>query len=240
MMPQSPPKKAMILAAGFGRRLLPITKTCPKPLVTVAGRTLLDSILDRLEEYGIQKTLINTCYLEEKILNHFEKYPRRSELVFSQEEVLLDTGGGVKRVLDHFEDQFFFVINGDVLWKEKRASAFDFLTTCWVDDFMDALLLLIPLEKAWGYENKGDFFKEESGRLSWRGASSSAPYVYSGIQLIHPRAYKGILDLVFSNYFVWDRARTKGRLYGVIWDGPWFHIGTPDSLQAVQTAWREA
>lgn len=234
------PKQAMILAAGIGRRLLPITKTCPKPLVTVGGQTLLDRILDRLEAYGIEKVVINTCYLGEKILAHFKQHPRNLSIVFSQEEVLLDTGGGVKRVLDVFEDHPFFVINGDVLWKEKRASVFELLTTTWVDDFMDGLLLLVPLEKAWGYDHQGDFFRDANGCLAWRGTAPSAPYVFSGIQLIHPRAYKHIPDLVFSNSFVWDHACLKGRLYGAVWEGPWFHIGTPEALEDVQTAWSKA
>lgn len=234
------PQRAMILAAGLGRRLLPLTKTCPKPLVKVGGRTLLDRILDALEAHSIQKTVINICHLGTLILHHFEAHPRKSTLVFSQEELLLDTGGGVKRALDYFEDSPFFTLNGDVLWKEKRASILSLLEAAWVDDFMDALLLLIPLEKAWGYENKGDFFKEANGLLSWRDTAPSAPYVFSGIQLIHPRAYKGISDLVFSNYFVWDRAREKGRLYGIVWDGPWFHISTPAGLEAVQAAWAKA
>jgi N-acetyl-alpha-D-muramate 1-phosphate uridylyltransferase len=225
------PKTAMILAAGYGRRMLSLTETQPKVLLNVLGAPLLDHLLDHLEMQKITKTVINTFHLGKAVEEHCSQNPRKMTLVFSREEVLLDTGGGVKHVMSEFGNRPFLLINGDVFWKNHVPSCFETLIEAWDDTLMDALLLLIPKEKAFGSEGPGSFFQSSQGRLSWRGEKPDAPYAFGGIQLIHPRAYGGITDTVFSNRLIWDQLLHRKRLYGVTWEGNWYHIGT---LQAYQ------
>ncbi len=228
------PKTAMILAAGYGRRMLPLTETQPKILLNVLGAPLLDHLLGYLEKENINKTVINTFHLGKAVEAHCDQNPRNMTLVFSREEVLLDTGGGVKRVLPEFGNKPFLLINGDVFWKNYPPSCLETLIEGWDETKMDALLLLIPREKAFGCEGPGSFFKSSQGRLSWRGEKPDAPFAFGGVQLIHPRAYDGITDVVFSNRLMWNQLLRRKRLYGVTWEGSWYHLGTLEAYQQFQ------
>ncbi|MGL5784493.1 MAG: nucleotidyltransferase family protein [Alphaproteobacteria bacterium] len=225
------PKTAMILAAGYGRRMLPLTETQPKILLNVLGTPLLDHLLGYLERENINKTVINTFHLGKEVEAYCDQNPRNMTLLFSREEVLLDTGGGVKRVLPEFKNKPFLLINGDIFWKNYPPSCLETLIEAWDETTMDALLLLIPREKAFGYEGPGSFFKNSQGRLSWRGDKPEAPFVFGGVQLLHPRAYDGITDVVFSNRLMWDQLLHRKRLYGVTWEGSWYHLGTLEAYQ---------
>jgi len=217
-------RRAMILAAGLGLRMRPLTNNLPKPLIPVAGKTMLQRAFDHLHEVGISKIVVNTHYLAELI----EKAVLEGTLI-SHEDVLLETGGGIKKALPLLGEEAFFTLNGDSIW--TGSESLREMDLQWDDGKMDALLLLVPREKAHGYEGKGDFFLSPEGSLSRRGDAFEAPYVYGGIQLAHPRLFHNSPEGAFSLNVLWDKALQKGRLFGYVHQGEWFHIGTPEELQ---------
>lgn len=232
----NPPKRAMVLSAGFGTRMRPITDNLPKPLVQVRGRSLLDRILDRLEASGIGQVVVNTHHLGEQIEAHL-KDRRNPQIVFSKEEEILETGGGVKRALALFNNEPFFVLNGDVLWLDGLSPALERLAMAWDDTRMDLLMLLEPTVYAFGLErNNGDYIMDPFGQLRRRGEREVAPFMYAGIQIIHPRLFESVPEGPFSLNLLFDRAEEKERLWGLRHDGLWFHVGTPESLDEVEEA----
>ncbi len=232
------PRRAMVLAAGRGVRLRPITKLLPKALVKVAERTLLDWNLDRLEELGVETVTINLHYLGHLIEQHLGSRPS-PDLRFSSEDRLLDTGGGVKKALGTLGRDPFFVVNADSLWLNGRERALERMATAWDDATMDALLLLHFTVDAYGYRGLGDFCVEADGRLSRRPEGEITPYLFAGAQILHPRLFKGVAENVFSLNLLYDRAIEAGRLYGIVHDGEWFHIGTPDGLAEAEAFMRD-
>lgn len=222
-------RRAMLLAAGLGLRMRPITETIPKPLVPLAGRPLLDHALDRLEEVGVERAVVNTHYLGEQIAAHLAGRAR-PQVVLSPEVARLETGGGVLRALPHFEGEPFFVVNGDVFWLNGPRPALEMLAAAWGLCQADALLLLHPTIEAFGYRGDGDFMMDPLGRLSRRPERQLAPYLFTGIQILHPRLFRGAPEGGFSLNVLYDRAIEAGRLYGVLHDGKWFHLGTPRDL----------
>jgi len=225
----------MVLAAGLGLRLRPITLTTPKPLVRVGGTTMLDRVLDRLAEHGIELAVVNTHHLGEQIARHVAAR-RAPRIVLSHEDELLDTGGGVKKALPLLGDAPFFVVNSDLLWTDGAEPALGRLARAWDDGRMDTLLLLQPTSRAYGYDGQGDFFMAEDGRLSRRRAEAPAPYLFAGIQIVHPRLFLDAPDGKFSLNLLFDRAAAAGRLFGLAHLGGWYHVGTPDSLAGVEAA----
>jgi len=227
----SVPTHAMVLAAGLGVRMRPLTLTCPKPLLTVAGITLLDHALDRLAAAGVETAVVNYCYLGDMIAAHLggRAAPR---IVLSPEPEPLETGGGIKRALHHLGEAPFVSVNADILWLDGAVPAVRRLAEAWDPERMDALLLLMPVERAHGYHGLGDFDIEIDGRLRRPPRGERAPYVFSGVQIISPRLFEGTPDGPFSTNLVWDRALPAGRLRGLVHDGEWFHVGTPEALQA--------
>jgi MurNAc alpha-1-phosphate uridylyltransferase len=230
----APISSAMVLAAGLGLRLRPITETLPKPLVAVAGRSMLDRALDALVDAGIGTCIVNTHYLGHMIADHLR---RRSmpPVRISAEEELLDTGGGVARALPMLGPEPFFVVNADILWEEgpndpalaRLADAFDAAR-------LDALLLVVPRDRGVGYDGAGDFTLDDDGRLARRGAAARAPYVFTGVQVLHPRLLAGCPAGPFSLNVLYDRAIEAGRLGGLVHDGRWFHIGTVEGLRRAE------
>jgi MurNAc alpha-1-phosphate uridylyltransferase len=220
---------AMVLAAGRGERLRPFTDTTPKPLARVAGKTLIDHVLDRLAAAGVARTVVNLWYLGHMIENHLSDR-REPRITFSPEDDLLDTGGGVVRALPQLGPERFFVLSSDTLWHETGTPALERLADAWDDGTMDALLLLQPLEGATGFAGAGDFFMDDEGRLSRRGDAATAPFAYMSVQIMHPRVFQNCPAGAFSNNLIWDRALAAGRLYGLVHHGHWFHVGDPDSL----------
>jgi N-acetyl-alpha-D-muramate 1-phosphate uridylyltransferase len=231
------PKAAMVLAAGLGKRLRPVTDQLPKPLVEIDGTTLLDRSIDRLAEAGVERVVVNLHYKGELIAERLDgrSHPR---IAFSREETLLETGGGVRHALGLL-DESFFVVNGDVLWLDGIAGALGRLARAFSPKRMDAILLLQRTTGSIGYEGVGDYFLDPLGVPRRRREREVAPYIFAGIQILHRRLFAGIDDTVFSLKRLYDRAEDAGRLGAIIHDGEWFHVGTPDGLAATRARFDE-
>ena len=227
--PQAAPGVAMVLAAGLGKRMRPLTENMPKPLLPVAGRTLLDRVLDRFADSGIGRVVVNLHYFRETMEKHLAGR-RTPPIELSPEVELLETGGGVKRALPRLGAAPFYVANADVLWLDGKMPALTRLASAWNDETMDALLLLHPAVTAIGYEGAGDYFADTLGRLKRRRGSEVAPFIFAGVQILHPRLFQGSPDGRFSLNVLYDRAEKTGRLWGLRHDGLWFHVGTPEGL----------
>ncbi len=227
--------RAMILAAGLGERMRPLTENLPKPLIEVRGRSLIETILDRLEMAGVPEVVINLYYLGELIETRLagRAGPR---IAFSREATRLETGGGVRKALPLLGAEPFFAINGDVCWLDGCTAALRRLAEAWDDAEMDALLLLHPTAYAVGYDGPGDFVLSPEGRLRRRREREVAPFVFSGIQMFHPRLFEATPEGPFSLNLVYDKAVEAERLWGLRHDGDWFHIGTPENLRDVEDA----
>jgi len=228
------PKKAFVLAAGKGERMRPLTDNCPKPLLYVGGRTMLDRALDTLAEAGVQEAVVNLHYLGSMIEDHL-KNRRDIKITFSQEEKLLDTGGGVKNSLDFFGNDPFYVLNADVLWEEGPGTpALRRMAEMWDSSKMDLLLLLHPSKDVPPYAGAGDYFLPEgSGQpvFAKRPGAPAANYIFAGPRIVHPRLFKGAPEGPFSFLDLFHAAETAGRLYALRHEGSWHHVGTPEAFE---------
>jgi MurNAc alpha-1-phosphate uridylyltransferase len=226
------PRTAMVLAAGLGTRLRPVTETIPKPLVEINGRTLLDHAIDQLELVGVETVIVNVHYKAAMVAAQIARrdHPR---IEISYETELLDTGGGVARALPLLDD-VFFVVNSDVFWLDGKDRALLRLAAAFDPERMDAILLLQRTVTAVGYEGSGDYLIDASGYPHRRGEREIAPFLFAGLQLLHSRAFAGISDRVFSLVRIFDRAEEAGRLQAIVHDGEWYHIGTPQGLAATR------
>ncbi len=229
------PSHAMVLAAGRGERMRPLTDQRPKPLIEVCGEAMLDRVLDRLAAAGVGEAVVNSHHLGEMIETHLASR-RKPKILLSPEADLLETGGGVTKALPRLGKKPFFVVNGDVVWLDGARPALERLAEAWVDGAMDVLLLLHPTAYAIGYHGRGDFFMAPGGALRRRGEREVAPFLFTGLQILHPRIFKGAPAGAFSLNLLYDRAADTGRLWGLRHDGEWFHVGTPDSLDDVEDA----
>jgi MurNAc alpha-1-phosphate uridylyltransferase len=222
---------AMVLAAGRGVRMRPLTDTLPKPLIEVGGRTLVDRVIDRLEEAGVEAVAVNIHHLGNLIEDHLgRRAPGGAKISFSPEDILLDTGGGVARALPLLGPEPFFAANADVMWLNGRDGALDRLAAAWDGRLMDALLLIHSTVEAYGYRGVGDFTADPVGKLARRPEGEVAPFVFTGVQLLHPRLFDGAPEGPFSLNLLWDKAISDDRLYGIVHDGEWFDVGTPRGL----------
>ncbi len=226
-------RRAMVLAAGFGLRMRPLTETRPKPLIEVSGRAMLDHALDHLAAAGVETAVVNVHWLGDQIVKHVAGR-RRPNIVISHETELLETGGGIVKALPELGTEPFFVVNSDMLWLDGTVPALQRLARAWRDADMDALLLLHRTVAAIGYDGIGDFFADPMGRLTRRRGGDVAPHVYAGVQVLHPRLLSGAPKGAFSLNRSFDRAEEAGRLYGIMHDGLWFHVGTPGDLAETQ------
>jgi MurNAc alpha-1-phosphate uridylyltransferase len=229
------PQRGMVLAAGLGLRMRPLTDAVPKPLLAVAGRSLLDRALDHLGKAGVATAVVNTHHLAPQIERHLaaRKAPR---IVLSHEPALLETGGGVAKALPHLLPGPFYVINSDALWLDGAEDALLRLARAWNPARMEALLLLQAVERAVGYDGAGDFHRDGDGRLRRRGAAAAAPYLFTGIQLLAGSLFEGCVVEKFSLNRLYDRALAAGRLCGLVHDGDFFHVGTPAGLALAEAA----
>jgi len=244
------PTRAMVLAAGLGLRMRPLTETTPKPLISVAGRTMLDRALDRLAAVDVGTAVVNTHWLPDMVDRHLANRVRdmpAPDIVISREDELLETGGGIARALPHLGDEAFYVVNADIVWRDGAMPALRRIADAWDGDRMDALLLLTSAVRTTGYTGDGDFLMDPLGRLSRRPERMIAPFVFTGVQLVHPRLFDGAPDGPFSINRLYDRAIEAERLFGIAHDGEWYHVGTPDAIaeaeaeiteQAGSRAWR--
>ncbi len=229
------PRRAMVLAAGRGERMRPLTDEMPKPLIEVRGRSMIDRVLDRLEAAGVAEVVVNLHHLGDMIQAHLAGR-KRPKLKFSAEVDLLETGGGVAKALPLLGTAPFFVLNGDMVWLDGGIPALERLAAAWHESAMDALLLLQPTASAHGYEGAGDFFMTPDGRLRRRREREVAPYLFTGIQILHPRLFKDVPEGPFSLNLLYDRAMESEKLGGLRHDGEWFHVGTPQALGEVEDA----
>ncbi|MFN4281686.1 MAG: nucleotidyltransferase family protein [Alphaproteobacteria bacterium] len=224
--------RGMVLAAGFGLRMRPLTLTTPKPLIPVAGRCMLDRALDHFAAAGVETAVVNAHYLAAKIVMHVALRMGQGRdklgILVSQEAAILDTGGGVAQALRDLGDAPFYVANGDILWRDGTVPALTRLAAAWDDATMDALLLVHDKDAAIGYDGPGDF--DFAGRELRRRDGNSAPFVFTGVQILHPRLFAGAPRGAFSLNALYDKAAAAGRLHGLRHDGDWYHIGTPDGL----------
>ena len=227
-----PPRSGMVLAAGLGTRLRPVTETIPKPLVEINGRSLLDHAIDRLELVGVERVVVNAHYRVGMVAAQLARRDR-PRIDISHETELLDTGGGVSKAL-RLLDEVFFVVNGDVFWLDDHDNALLRLARSFNPKLADAVLLLKPTVTAVGYEGAGDYFLDGSGRPHRRGECEIAPYLFAGIQLLHRRLFDDVPDRIFSLVRLFDRAERAGRLQAIVHDGEWYHIGTPAGLAAAR------
>jgi MurNAc alpha-1-phosphate uridylyltransferase len=230
---------AMLMAAGLGKRMRPLTATRPKPLVRVAGQALIDHALDRIEEAGIRRTIVNVHYLPDAIEAHLKSRAKRTGadyLISDERALLLETGGGLVKALPLLGDKPFLCANSDNLWINGPIDSIQALALRWDDEAMDALLLMVPHARATGHKGAGDFRMDPRGRLSRRLPGKIAPFVFTGVQIIAPRLIADAPAEVFSTNIFWDRAIASGRAYGFAHPGLWFDVGTPESLPLVEAA----
>lgn len=228
------PTTAMVLAAGLGTRMRPLTDAVPKPLVRFAGRPLIDHVLDRLVAAGIRRAVVNVHYLPDQIESHLAARTAPEIAISDERGVLLDTGGGVLRALPQLGAEPFIIHNSDSVWIEGVGSNLERLIAEWDGTRMDALMLLAVAARSVGYEGTGDFTMAQDGRLRRRAHAEQAPFVFTGVSIAHPRLLDSQPAGAFSLNSPWDRAIEAGRLYGVRMEGLWMHIGTPRALQEAE------
>jgi MurNAc alpha-1-phosphate uridylyltransferase len=230
------PEVAMVMAAGLGTRMRPLTATRPKPLVEVAGKTLLDHTLDRLRAAGVRKAVVNVHYLPDAIETHLRTHVQGIETVISDErDLLLETGGGLVKALPLIDADPFLVINSDNLWIDGPVDSLRQLAAQWDDDRMDALLLLVPLAGAHCHNGQGDFHMNASGAIRRKKPGTIAPFVYTGIQIVSKRLFEGeVPQGPFSTNLLWNRAIEAGRCFGARHQGLWFDIGAPPNIRKAE------
>jgi N-acetyl-alpha-D-muramate 1-phosphate uridylyltransferase len=228
---------AMVLAAGFGERMRPLTLRMPKPLVPLAGKPLIDHVLDKLAAAGVKTAIVNVHYLPEQLEAHLTaRQGTPPEILVSDERgVLLDTGGGTKKALKLLGHGPFFVHNADSVWSEGATPALARMLRLWNPTEMDCLLLLAPPATSVGCVARGDFSMTPDGRLARRGAGEVVPFAFAGVSLCDERLFKDAPEGRFSLNLLWDNALARDKLYGMRMDGRWMHIGTPEALAEAES-----
>jgi len=233
------PKTAMVLAAGLGTRMRPLTNDRPKALVEVAGQALVDHVLDRLGDAGVETAVVNVHYFADRLEKHLSARTHPKVVISCERGELLETGGGLKKARPLLGDDPVWVANIDSVWTERR-SALRALAAAWDPDKMDVALLLAPLDRSLGFEGDGDVFLEPDGRLRFRGDAPSAPYAYMGVHITKPQIVDDGPEGPFSLAAIWRRLASEGRLYGVPMDGFWMHVGDPQSRDEAEARLTEA
>lgn len=230
---------AMVMAAGLGKRMRPLTASQPKPLVRVAGKPLIDYSLDNLARAGVDKAVVNVHYLadalEAHLRNRAQNHRAPATVISDERDLLLETGGGMARAQGLLPDPFF-CLNSDNIWLDGPRDVFTELSLGWDPDRMDALLLVVNHQRARNYVGKGDFHLDPSGRISRRRSGRIAPYIYTGIQLVSQRLLRDAPEGAFSTNLFWNRAIEEGRLFGLAHTGEWFEVGTPQAIPRTE-AW---
>jgi len=228
--PQRRPHTAIVLAAGLGKRMLPITATMPKPLVKVAGESLIDFALDKLHEAGIGTVVVNVHHFADMLEAHLRTRTFPCIVISDERAELLETGGGVKKALPLLGNDPFITFNSDSMWIEGEQPNLKRLVAAWEPERMDILMLVAPLSTSVGYEGRGDFHRDADGRLRRRGSDDSADFVYAGVAVVKPELVVGTPDGAFSANAFYDRAIAKDRLYGLPLEGQWLHVGEPHTI----------
>jgi N-acetyl-alpha-D-muramate 1-phosphate uridylyltransferase len=240
-VPVEVPHTAMIMAAGLGKRMRPLTATKPKPLIEVGGKALLDHVLEKLRAAGVKKVVVNVHYLADALEAHLASRPHGLEVVISDErKLLMETGGGLVKAEPLIDCDPFLALNSDNLWVDGPVDTLRLLASQWDDAKMDALLLLVPLARAENHKGIGDFHMARNGGLRRRHRSHVAPFVFTGIQMVSKRLLRDAPEGPFSTNVLWDRAIEEGRCFGAVHQGLWFDVGTPKSIPMTEAALENA
>lgn len=230
-----PPATAMVMAAGLGKRMRPLTISRPKPLIQVAGETLIDHALEHLADAGVKRAIINVHYLADMMEEHLKQHSHGLEIIISDErDLLLETGGGLMKAKELIPDDPFLCVNGDNYLVHGAVNSIRQLAARWDDSKMDALLLLIPQARANNNGGMGDFTMDGEGKLARRKPGRVAPFVYIGVQIISKRLLVDAPEGPFSTNLFWDRAIANGRCYGLVHGGMWFDVGTPAAIPVIE------
>jgi MurNAc alpha-1-phosphate uridylyltransferase len=232
------PQTAMVMAAGLGKRMRPLTVTRPKPLIDVAGKPLIDHVFERLASAGVERAVVNVHYLADQLEAHLRARVKGMELLISDERrQLMETGGGLVQARDMLGDQPFLCVNSDNLWIDGPTDAIRLLSAQWDDAKMDALLLLVPLARATCHRGAGDFRLDAFGRITERRKPGRlAPFVFTGVQILSPRVIRDWPEGPFSTNLFWNRAMEAGRLWGAVHQGLWFDVGSPGAIRETEVA----
>lgn len=226
---------AMILAAGLGTRMRPLTETQPKPLVPVAGKPLIDHVLDKLAKAGVAKAVVNVHYLPDMLEAHLAARETPQVTISDERDILLETGGGMTKALaDGVLPDPFFAVNADNLWIDGARNVFDELSSAWDPAKMDALLLVVPHTGAHNFRGTGDFALDPNGLIGRRIPGRIAPFIFTGIQLVSHRLLRNAPQGPFSTNLLWNRAIEEGRLYGLRFTGEWFEVGDPGAIASTE------
>lgn len=226
---------AMVMAAGMGKRMRPLTASQPKPMVRVAGKPLIDHALDRLADAGVTRAVVNVHYLADSLEAHLMARAAPKVIISDERAELLETGGGLIKARERLPETFF-CLNADNIWLDGPRNAFSDLSRRWDPERMDALLLVVSHARAANFNGSGDFYMDPHGKLSRRTPGRIAPFIFTGIQLISQRLLRDAPEGKFSINILWDRAIEEGRLYGVSFTGQWFEVGTPQAIGPTEDA----
>jgi N-acetyl-alpha-D-muramate 1-phosphate uridylyltransferase len=235
---ESTPPCAMVLAAGLGTRMRPLTDTMPKPLVRIAGKPLIDHVLDRLADAGVEKAVVNVHHFAEQLVGHLAQRARPRIAISDERGLLLGTGGGVRKALPELGEGPFFHINSDTIWIDGAKPNLTRLADAFDPETMDTLLLLAPTKGSIGYIGRGDFAMAPDGRLTRRGERDTVPFVYAGAAILQPALFNDAPEAEFPLTDMFERAAKKGHLFGLRLDGKWMHVGTPATVQEAEAAIR--
>jgi MurNAc alpha-1-phosphate uridylyltransferase len=234
------PAKAMVLAAGLGLRMRPLTERMPKPLVPVAGRALLDHVLDKLADAGVREAIVNVHYLPDQIIDHVASRAQPHVTISDERDAVLGTGGGVVKALPLLGDAPFFHVNSDTMWMDGVRPNLARLAETFDPERMDILLLMAPTTSSIGYQGRGDYAMAADGTLRKRKELQVVPFVYAGVAIMSPAIFADAPKGEFSLTKMFDRANEQERLYGLRMDGVWMHVGTPDAIQAAEEAFLDS
>ena len=226
---------AMVMAAGLGKRMRPLTATMPKPMVRVAGKPLIDHTLDRLADAGVARAVVNVHYLADALEAHVVGRANPKVTISDERDALLETGGGMVKAQGLLPDPFF-CLNSDNIWLDGPRNAFADLSMLWDAERMDALVMVVPHKRAANFDGPGDFHLDAAGKVSRRQPGRIAPFIYTGIQLVAQRLLRDAPEGKFSTNILWNRAIEEGRLYGLPFTGEWFEVGTPQAIRPTEDA----
>ncbi|MEL7707000.1 nucleotidyltransferase family protein [Citromicrobium bathyomarinum] len=226
---------AMVMAAGLGKRMRPLTATMPKPMVRVAGKPLIDHTLDRLADAGVARAVVNVHYLADALEAHVTGRANPKVTISDERDALLETGGGMIKAQGLLPDPFF-CLNSDNIWLDGPRNAFADLSMLWDAERMDALVLVVPHKRAANFDGPGDFHLDAAGKVSRRQPGRIAPFIYTGIQLVSHRLLRDAPEGKFSTNILWNRAIEEGRLFGLPLTGDWFEVGTPQAIRPTEEA----
>jgi MurNAc alpha-1-phosphate uridylyltransferase len=229
----------MVMAAGLGLRLRPLTLDRPKALVEVGGKALIDHILDRLEAAGVTRAVVNVHAFADQMEAHLRRRSSPEILISDERALLLETGGGLKHARRMLGEAPIWVANSDYVWRPDHDDPLAMVAQAWDPARMDACLIVVPKARTGGFDTPGDFFRDPSGALTHRGAAPEAPYHCFGVEILDPRRVYEVAEDRFSLFQVWQAAAERGRLHGVVPDGFWMQVGDPASLAAAEAWLRE-